>query len=434
MTAARVERLTGEDLVTLATDVGPAPLQVGALIRLASPCPDPDELVRELGSRIRSVPRLRQRLARTPPGCGRPVWVDDDAFGIERQVDVVSWRPPSDERALFDLATSTITAPLPRDRPLWRITVVTSQDGAAVALLVAFHHVLTDGIGGLAVLAALVDGWPAPDDDLDFPRPAPTTRELLVEAWRSRAASVLHLPGGVRRLIAAVALLRGGERRRPTRSSLNRPTGPARRMAVVRADVAAVREAAKSHGATLNDVVIAAVSGALSQVLEARGERVDRFVVSIPVASRTGTTVDDLGNRVGAVPVEVPAGGHWDQRVRATATATRRAKEGWRGASNAVIGPVFRALAALHAFRPFVEHQHLVHTFVTNLKGPTEPLTILGARIESIDAVAVVPGNATASFAVLSYAGRLAVTVLVDPDRFPELDTLADLIGDGLAS
>lgn len=419
---APIDRATAEDLVTLATDVGPAPLQVGAVLRLDPSDVAPEDLVARLGERIRAVPRLRQRLTSTPPGCGRPIWVDDADFTVGRHVDVAHCPAPGDEQALLDVAADVIAVPLLRDRPLWRMVVVTGLDDGGTGLVVAFHHVLTDGIGGLAMLAALVDGWDDPPPDDDFPRPLPRPATLLVDAARSRVRVLRAAPESLRRSRAAVELLRAGDRKPLQRCSLNRTTGPRRRFTVVRADLAPVREAAHAHGATVNDVVLTAVTGALGEVLGDRGEQVDQFVVSIPVAARTETTATELGNRVGAVPVTLPATGPWQDRLRTTAVATRRAKDGWRGATQAVMGPVFRAFAATGLFRRFVERQHLVHTFVTNLRGPAEPMSILGARIRTVDAVAVIPGNVTVSFAVLSYAGSLSVTLVADPDTCPDLD------------
>jgi hypothetical protein len=405
-----IDRATAADLVTLATDVGPAPLQVGAVLRLAPSSTgrtDPADLVAALEQRSRAIPRLRQRLLRTPPGCGRPVWVDDADFTIGRHVEVARCPGPGDERALLDLAAEVVAVPLLRDRPLWRMVVVTD----------------------------LVDGWPATDGS---ERPAagagtpPHPRALLADALRSRVDAVRNSPAALRRARAAVNLLRAGGRRPPERTTLNRPTGGRRRFDVVRADLARVRDEAHRLGGTVNDVVLVAVAQAVAHVLDGRGEGLDRLVCSIPVAARTETTATELGNRVGAVPVEVPTTGRWDDRVAATAAATRRAKAGWRGATDAVMGPVFRALAAARVFRRFVERQTLVHTFVTNLRGPDEPLRLLGAGVRSIDAVAVVPGNVTVSFTVLSYAGVLAVTIVSDPETFSETDALAGALADAL--
>jgi len=81
--AARVpvDRASPADLMQLAADVGPAPMHVGALLILyTGPGFSVEEAQRPLGERIRAVPRLRQRLRRAPPGCGRPFWADDPAF------------------------------------------------------------------------------------------------------------------------------------------------------------------------------------------------------------------------------------------------------------------------------------------------------------------------------------------------------------------
>jgi len=85
-----------------------------------------------LGERIRAVPRLRQRLYRAPPGCGRPYWADDPAFDINEHVRQVRCPPPGDERAVLDLAAAQLRVPMPRSRPLWSATFVTGlADGGS---------------------------------------------------------------------------------------------------------------------------------------------------------------------------------------------------------------------------------------------------------------------------------------------------------------
>jgi len=103
------------------------------------------------------------------------------------------------------------------------------------------------------VLAELVDGIPAAAAT-DFPRPPPRGRELFADALGARGRALVHLPAALRRLRAAVAELGSGGTKRLPRSSLNRPIGPRRALAVARADLAAVRAAAHAHGATINDV------------------------------------------------------------------------------------------------------------------------------------------------------------------------------------
>ena len=90
-----------------ATGDGRAAGQIGAVLLLgAAPGFSVAEARRVLGQRIRAVPRLRQRLYRAPPGCGRPYWADDPAFDIDEHIRQVRCPPPGDERALLDLAAA----------------------------------------------------------------------------------------------------------------------------------------------------------------------------------------------------------------------------------------------------------------------------------------------------------------------------------------
>ena len=331
---------------------------------------------------------------------------------------------PGDETALLGVVADTVTRRLPANRPLWSATLVTSLADGRAALIVMLHHVLADGIGGLAVLARLVDGMPtAPGTD--FPRPSPGHRALVREAFGARLRALAHLPAGVRQLRSAIAELTAGRTAGPPRSSLNQPTGPRRSLAVARADLASVRRVAHAHGATVNDVVLTAVTGALQAVLRHRGENVDRFVISVPTSARREATAVHLGNQVGVMPVPVTAAGDPHQLLAAVAHTTRDRKPAAPSASAAVLGPAFRTLAWLGAFRWFVDRQRLVTTLVTNLRGPDVRLSFLTAPITDVIPVSPITGNVTVAFAVLSYAGTLVVTAIADPQHCPDLPVLA---------
>jgi hypothetical protein len=91
-------------------------------------------------------------------------------------------------------------------------------------------------------------------------------------------------------------------------------------------------------------------------------------------------------------------------------------------------------MAALKVFRWFIDHQRLVHTFVTNMRGPQHPVMLAGAPVTSIVPLTGTTGNVTVAFAALSYAGTLAITVVVDPDRVPDLPVLLAGLRDQLAA
>lgn len=420
-----VDRVSATDLVSLASDTGPTPMQVAAVLVFAAGL-DPAAVEAAIARRIVTVPRLRQRLVRVPPGLGRPVWVDDASFKVSRHLDRTSCPPPGDEPALLDLAAALATRRLPRSRPLWSATLVTGLADGRAALIMVFHHVLADGIGGLAILASLVDGVPgAPLSP--FPAQAPTHRELAADAWRSRLAALSRLPrlGSIVR--PALTELAG----RPAlveRCSLNRPTGPRRRLAVVRADLAHVRAAAHRCSATVNDALLAAIVGALRTLLAARGERIETITVSMPVAARRATTAAHLGNSVGVRPVALPTAGATVSRLARIAPITKAQKSVVPGASAALTDPVIRALGALGLVNRVVNRQRLVHTFVTNLRGPEQPVTIGGATVEAVIPISATMGNVALAFAALSYAGTLSVTVVADPDHVPDLAVLAEAL------
>ncbi len=222
-----IERASALDMMELASDFGPLPLQVGAILVSGSGESLAVGEVRDaLADRICAIPRLRQQLVSAPPGCGRPVWVDDPEFDVAGHVHEVGCSPPGDEDALLRAAAGVVTVPLPPGQPLWSATIVTGLAGDACAVIVVFHHVLADGMGGLAVLASLVDGAVhAPQQN--FPRAKPSTRRLAVDAAVSRVRVLAHLGRVPARLRDALAELRPGATPRAPRCSLNRPSVPA---------------------------------------------------------------------------------------------------------------------------------------------------------------------------------------------------------------
>lgn len=424
-----VERASPIDLMELASDVGPVPMNVGALLILdAGPGFSLPAAQQLLAERSRAIPRLRQRLRRAPPGCGRPYWADDPAFDIGWHVRELPCPRPGDERALLDLTASVAGEPLPRSRPLWAARFITGLADRTVGLVIVMHHVLADGIGGLAVLAQLADGaaLPAPGEPGPgrSPAPQPTVRMLAADAWAGRLHRLAQPRRAATTLRQGLAELGGTRPPRAPRTSLNRPVTARRRLDVVDTGLAGVRELAHAHGGTVNDAVLAAVTGAVRQLLASREETADRLVVSIPVAGRTAASAAQLGNVVGVMPLALPTAGDLPARLTRIAAITRQRKTGARGASAALVGPAFRLLAAVRLLRWFISHQQFVHTFVTNLRGPEQPMSFAGAPARAVIPLPNLPGNVTVTFGVLSYAGTLRITVLSDPARMPDAGVL----------
>jgi diacylglycerol O-acyltransferase / wax synthase len=425
-----VDRASAADMTQLASDVGPVPMQIGACLVLDSrPGIDVAAMQRCIAERIRTVPRLRQRLVRTPPGCGRPIWVDDPTFDVRHHVRHQRCPAPGDEQALLGLVADVVSEPLPMSRPLWVAVLVTGLAGRSGCLIMVLHHVLADGIGGLAVLANLADGGPGMPTGpaQDYPAPAPSRRRLAADAWAARLRGLRDLPGAARTMRQSAAEL-GGARVRAARSSLNQPTSPRRRIAVITASLASVHGLARRHGGTVNDVMLTVITGALHRLLESRGEALPAVAVSVPISARRSATAGHLGNQVGVLPVALPTGGGFGERLDQI-TAIMRARKGPApGASAILLDAAFRLLAGLGLFRWFINHQHLIHTFMTNVRGPSERMSLCGATISAVIPVTLTTGNVTVSFAVLSYAGTISLTVIADAGHLSDLDILTSAL------
>ena len=128
--------------------------------------------------------------------------------------------------------------------------------------------------------------------DDTFPQPPPTRWSLARAAWRGRVARMTRTAQRVQLGFRGLGELGVGSRP-PTlaaRTSLNRPTGPRRRLTTVDVSLADVVTAAHRQSCTVNDLVLAAATGALSAVLHRRGERPTELVISVPVSAQPSPT------------------------------------------------------------------------------------------------------------------------------------------------
>jgi hypothetical protein len=199
-------------------------------------------------------------------------------------------------------------------------------------------------------------------------------------------------------------------------------------MAVVTVDRGRLAAAAHRHGATTNDAVLVAVAAALHQVLWGQGESVDPIVITVPVSGRRQGAGPAVGNLVSPMLANVPTSGELAERLAQVAAGVRAHKAAATGPPPiAVLGGLFRLLARLGGYRFYMNHQRRFHTLVTHVRGPAEPVRLAGHPIGAAIPVAVAEGgNMTVYFEVLSYAGALTITAIVDPDHGPDLGELTN--------
>jgi WS/DGAT/MGAT family acyltransferase len=444
-------RLSAIEALYLGLEAAGSPIHVGSIgIFEGGPLCDQrgrlqiDELRARIAGRLDRVPRLRQGAARVPLGLSRPVWVDSPDFEISDHVDVVSLPAPGDEGALVRLAARLHMIPFSPNRPMWRLTFVTGLSGGRVALVERVGHALVDGVAGVDLATILLDASPdAPSSEEVgwVPAPRPSSSQLLQQSVVEGLALPVHMAAG-----AMTTVLRPAELRRRAgdlgrairgltshgliapRSSLNRPAGTTRTLALVRQQLAPVKHAGSAVGATTNDVVLAAVAGGLRSLLLGRGEELPHsltFTILVPVSLRDAGMRGTFGNQVGGLMLPLPVGiGDPVTRLRAIASTTREMKarrevttsELLLAAGDLLPAPLVAPVGRL------LTHQPFANMVVTNVPGPPLPLYAMGA--EMLEAFPIVPlaGNLTLGVAVLSYNGALNLGVTADAIGCPDVD------------
>lgn len=416
-----------------------APLQIGLLgifdgrpFLRGDGAVDLHAVARELTARAAAVPDLRRRVLWTRPGEGRPLWVDDPAFDPSDHVTIAAGATPAD---LPSWAATEAAWPLDRERPLWRAVVVGPLPDRRFGVLVVLSHVLADGLAGVSLLGALFDPLPNQATPLpldDAVPPLPTHRELrsarLRELLAPRPAG--GRPGnrraGPRQVRQAMAELSGPE----PATSLPRRVGRNRRLGVVCESLSEVERTGHALGVTVNDLVLAAVTAGLRDLLTARGENTPGRALRTTVPAATG----HAGRQVMAMLVVPLPVGERDplQRLALIRRSTIAGKARVRATGDFTDAHVPVALARLvfeTARRLGSRHLTLA---VSDVPGPPAPLWLAGARL--LEAVPIAPVSPPVPLAVaaLSYAGRLVVSVNADA-TVDDLDVMVDGAATGLA-
>jgi diacylglycerol O-acyltransferase len=261
------------------------------------------------------------------------------------------------------------------------------------------------------------------------PAPIPTAGELFRDNLRRRRRGLGRGLSG----LAHPRRPRGGSwgvwreffAERAPRTSLNRPIGAERRLAVVRGRLGMARQVAHAHQATVNDVVLAAVAGGLRRLLAARGEDVQDLVlrVMVPVSLHHEPPGSARGNQGSVMLVPLPLGEPDPVRrleLIAAETAARK------GRARPQTGNGILAVAAVQrAWYRSLARQRTINLVVTNVPGPPVPLYLAGARLLELFPVAAVMANITLAVAVFSYDGQLNLTAIADPDTCPDVEVFA---------
>ena len=400
------------------------------------------------------VPRLRQRVVEAPFGLGLPEWVEDPHFDLGYHLRHVSLPAPGTQRELLDLVGALFATPLDRSRPLWEATWIDGLEGGGSAFLFKMHHSLVDGVGSIAILEALTSAEPdAPQPRVvrakrrpAEPEPSAFQRVASLAAEQAQGAAALagrafgtlaHPAESFETATRAARGLRAmlaDALRPPVRDPLAVPgSGLSRRLDVAEVPLDRLRKIKRTLDVSINDVVLAALAGALHAYHRERRVHADELVCMVPMNLRGRDERDALGNRVGMFNVLLPVGeARAARRVARITEQTRAAKADRRGAAAPLLvelitmlpGAVLRTLSRGAIGR--------VNVACTNVPGVSHERWMAGARVASIYPFASVVEGTPLVMALLSYAGSMRIGIDTDPEAIPDPHRIAALFAASL--
>jgi WS/DGAT/MGAT family acyltransferase len=463
MAQEHFDRLTALDASFLHQEGPASHMHVGAVTTFEGPPPPFDDVLDHIRMRLHLVPRYRQRLSVPPLQTGRPLWVDDPTFNLEYHVRQTALPKPGSEEQLRNLAARVFSQQLDRSKPLWELWLVEGlaprADGEAprFALISKTHHSLIDGVSGVDLAQVLFDLSPVPAE-IPHPdaaweaEPEPSPAELVATGAlgavktalqaATRAVEVVSRPGatahGVREAVEGLGEVVWAGLNPAPPTPLNVEIGPHRRYAFVHNELRDFKCVKDAFGGTVNDVVLAVVSGAMREWLRARGVRTEGLELRalVPVSIRSEHERNQLGNRIAAMRGPLPV---YIEDPLARLGAVRRSMDGLKQSKQAVGAEV---LASAQNFAPptilaqasrLNFSTRLFNLIVTNVPGPQFPLYVLGRELEDVFPVAFLPKDHALAIAIMSYNGRMNFGLLGDYDAVPDLDAIADGIGRALA-
>jgi diacylglycerol O-acyltransferase / wax synthase len=425
-----------------------AHMHVASTTIFEGPPPSHEEFRDHIESRLHLVPRFRQKLRFVPLAQGRPVWVDDPHLNLDYHVRRTALPPPGSEDQLRVLAARIFSQQLDRSKPLWEIWLAEGLMEDRFAVIGKTHHALVDGVSGVDITNVLFDTTPEPAGSPDtgpewLPRPEPNGMKLLTEAWLERATSPAEIVRGVRavfrgpRRVAAELrdnlALTGkfvGAGLSAPKTPLNVDIGPHRRFAWVTADLDEFKRIKNDFGGTVNDVVLAAVTGALGRYLRARGVDTSELELRamVPVSVRADEEHGALGNRVAAIMAPLPV---WcDDPIRRQKLIHETMGD-LKQSGQAVGAEILTGLAnfapptiASQAAR-LQSAQRFFNLVVTNIPGPQFPLYVLGREMVALFPMVPLAQKQAMCVGIMSYNGKIHFGLIGDYEVMADIDSLA---------
>jgi WS/DGAT/MGAT family acyltransferase len=453
-----MRQLSGMDASFVYLEGPRQPMHIGS-IAIYDPSTAPDGkvtfkgILEHITGRLPLVPSYREKLARVPLDLDHPYWVDDPDFDLEFHVRHIALPKPGDWRQLCIQAARLHARELDLDRPLWEFYVIEGLDNVegvppgSFALVSKVHHAAIDGVSGAEMTAAIHDITPdAPPpgvEDTFAPARLPSAIELLTRAGVNNATQPLKLARLVRRTARTTLRNVGALRSQLPGAPRTRFSGvitPHRVIDGVAFDLAQMKAIkAAVPGATINDAVVAVVTGALRRYLSDKGELPDVPMVAMaPISVRTSDESGTMGNQVSGMTVSLPVTiSDPLERLKTVYASTQSAKEMTNAIGARTLSDysqfVSWALAGLATrtagrFQLANRASMPINTVITNVPGPQIPLYMAGAKMVALFGMGPVTDGMGIIHPVFSYNGVITISFTSCREMLPDPAVYAECL------
>ncbi|HSN56552.1 MAG TPA: wax ester/triacylglycerol synthase family O-acyltransferase [Candidatus Sulfomarinibacteraceae bacterium] len=410
--------------------------------------------------RLLGYDRFRQRVVEPAVPLAGPRWVEDRYFNLRSHLQRVALPDPGGQEELQEMVSILMSTPLDMNKPLWQFQYIENYRGGS-ALVARVHHCIGDGIALVRVLLGMTD---------DSPQGSPAARrsrrrrkplgggfwlpEVVNEAlWSVRRATGKVVDGTVETLLDPVRAAGMAGQGIKAGGVLGRlALMPADPVTVLKGELGTAKRCAwskilplddvkvfsKSVGATINDVLLSGVTGALRRYLLKRGEAVADGLdlrAIVPVNLRPEHEVDRLGNRFGLVFLALPVGLE-DRAERLT--ELKRRMDGIKRSTEAVV--TYGVLNALGTASASVESQAVrffgskATAVMTNVPGPRQELYLAGKAMRSMMFWVPQAAHLGLGVSILSYAGQVRLGIATDVGLAPDPQSIIEAFQDEMTA
>lgn len=410
------------------------------------------QILAHLESRLHRSPIFRTKLHSPPLELDRPYLVDDEHFDLEYHVRHIALPQPGDWRQLCILVARINARALDLTRPLWELYVIEGLDKiphvppGSFAILHKIHHAVMDGMSAVEMQAAIHDFGPEPREIEPEARrmihAPPSAIELGLRAYANALRKPEQIFDVARRIVGNQRANRkrpieerGAAAERKVVTRFNGEISPHRVLDSVTLDFATIRAIKNTvPGATINDAMLAIVSGALRSYLETIGELPDESLTcGCPIDVRDPSERGTGGNVIGFMGVNLRTDVEDPMdRLRAVHDAAVEAKADARASDVRITRDVMEAVpsgimaTAMRVQGFFGINATPFNTMLTNVPGSASDLYFAGAQsVEGFGIGPLVPGVAlfhTAASVVVNKQGRMLLSFWACREALPNPD------------